>query len=128
MERSARRCFGFLPSIRTAAMVAALSALLGACAQAPTGSAQAGAAGSVKTPWATSTSTYQWNDYATDLIARNAIGQFPAQRTLAYLNLAINNAIVQASAQGLEPDGAAACPSRRTARSSRRWPRRPGWR
>jgi hypothetical protein len=75
-----------------------LGALLSGCAQAPVES----------TPWAASTSTNQWNEYATDVIARNAVGQFPAVRTLAYLNLAIHNSIVLASADGLPPDGAAA--------------------
>ena len=84
------------------------SALLGACAHAPVGGQHAGAATPTSTPWATSTSTFQWNDHASDLIARNAVGQFSAFRTLAYVNLAINNAIVQARAQGLEPEGAAA--------------------
>src|SRR5262245_11802646 len=85
-------------SICTAFLALVLGALLGGCAQAPLKSA----------PWAASTSTNQWNDHATDLIARNAVGQFPAVRTLAYMNLAINNAIVMASADGLASDGAAA--------------------
>jgi hypothetical protein len=59
-------------------------------------------------PWALPTSTMRWNDYALDLIARNQIGQFPSARTLAYTNLAINNAIVVARQQGRKPDGAAA--------------------
>jgi hypothetical protein len=48
------------------------------------------------------------NEYACELIARNQVGQFPASRTLAYVNLAINNAIVLARQQGRKPDGAAA--------------------
>jgi len=59
-------------------------------------------------PWALPTSTMRWNEYASDLIARNQVGQFPAARTLAYTNLAINNAIVVAQQQGRKPDGAAA--------------------
>ena len=59
-------------------------------------------------PWAAATSTWQWNEHASDVLTRAAPGQFPAFRTFAYLNLAINNAIVQAQSQGLEPDGAAA--------------------
>ena len=59
-------------------------------------------------PWALATSTMRWNEYACELIARNQAGQFPASRTLAYLNLAINNAIVSARQQGRKPDGAAA--------------------
>jgi hypothetical protein len=42
------------------------------------------------------------------LIARNQVGQFPAARTLAYLNLAINNALVVARTQGRKSDGAVA--------------------
>jgi hypothetical protein len=41
-----------------------------------------------------------WNEYACNLIAQNRAGQFPASRILAYLNLAINNGIVAARAQG----------------------------
>jgi len=58
--------------------------------------------------WAQPTSTMRWNEYACDLIDRNAVGQFAALRTLAYLNLAINNAIVLAKQRGLPSDGAAA--------------------
>ena len=50
----------------------------------------------------------RWNEYACELIARNQIGQVPSARTLAYTNLAINNAIVTARPQGRKPDGAAA--------------------
>jgi PAP2 superfamily len=59
-------------------------------------------------PWALPTSTMRWNEYACELIARNQIGQFPASRTLAYMNLAIHNGIVLGRQQGRKPDGAAA--------------------
>src|SRR5262249_43195742 len=59
-------------------------------------------------PWAQPTSTMAWNDYAWELIARNQIGQFPSARTFAYMNLAINNALITAREQGRNPDGAAA--------------------
>ena len=59
-------------------------------------------------PWAAPTSTVRWNEYACDLIARNAVGQFGALRTLTYLNIAMNNAIVAARAKGVKPEGAAA--------------------
>jgi len=59
-------------------------------------------------PWAASTSTMRWNEYACELIARNQVGQFPASRVLAYLNLGINNAIVVAKQQQKATDGAAA--------------------
>jgi hypothetical protein len=59
-------------------------------------------------PWALPTATMRWNEYACELIARNQVGQFPAARTLAYVNLAINNAIVAAGKQGRTPAGAAA--------------------
>jgi hypothetical protein len=60
------------------------------------------------TPWALATSTMQWNDFACELIGRNQIGQFPALRTLAYLNLAIHDAIVGARQKNLPSDGAVA--------------------
>jgi hypothetical protein len=51
----------------------------------------------------------RWNEYACDqLISRNQVGQFPALRTLVYLNLAMNNAIVAAQMKGAKPEGAAA--------------------
>ena len=50
----------------------------------------------------------RWNEYACELIARNQIGQQRSARVLAYLNLAINNAIRAAAQQGRKPDGAAA--------------------
>jgi hypothetical protein len=50
----------------------------------------------------------RWNEYACELIARNQVGQFPASRVLAYINLSINNGIVLARQQGRKPDGAAA--------------------
>ena len=107
MKTIARRYVRSASSFRNAALAAVLCMLLGACAHGTT-SVPAGAGKSTATPWTASTSTFQWNEYGLELIARNAIGQFPALRTLAYLNLAINNAIVQANARGLEPDGAAA--------------------
>jgi hypothetical protein len=84
-----------------------LQLLVTGCAQQPPAAPAAPAAAGA-TPWALATSTVQWNDYACDLIARNAVGQYAALRTLAYLNLAIHNAIAAARQQGLEPDGAAA--------------------
>ena len=78
-------------------------ALLAGCTQSPTRPASA-----VASPWAAPTSTVRWNEYACDLIARNAVGQFGALRTLTYLNLAMNNAIVTARAKGVKPEGAAA--------------------
>lgn len=84
---------GFLVALATVA-------LLGACAHSPTEQ--------VKRPWFSATSTNQWNDYANDLIARNAVGQVGALRTLAYLNLAIHNAIVQSDKEKQASDGAVA--------------------
>jgi hypothetical protein len=105
MSKPARRESRFLRSACLAVSVALSSALV-ACASADGSGAAARA--TTRTPWAAATSTSQWNEYATDLIARSGVGQFPAVRSLAYMNLAIHNAIVQAGAQGLEPDGAAA--------------------
>jgi hypothetical protein len=59
-------------------------------------------------PWAAPTSTVQWNEYASELIARNRVGQYGALRTLAYVNVAINNAIVLARTNGARTEGAAA--------------------
>ena len=100
------RCgFRVAPALGMATLAAMLATGFSGCAVTPgaSGPRAVGAA-----PWAAPTSTYQWNDSASDLVARNAVGQFPAFRTFAYMNLAINNAIVLAAAQGLEPDGAAA--------------------
>ena len=81
----------------------AFVALLSGCAQVPTQTSAA------QSPWASHTSTVRWNEYACDqLIARNQVGQFPALRTLAYLNLAMNNAIITAQQKGSKAEGAAA--------------------
>ena len=85
------------------AIVAA--ALMAACADQPSRTAPASAAAS---PWAVPTSTVWWNEYACELIARNQFGQFGATRVFAYMNLAINNAIVTARQKGVRPEGAAA--------------------
>jgi PAP2 superfamily len=82
--------------------------LASGCAHQGERASTPGASGPTASPWALPTSTMRWNEYACDLIARNQIGQFPAARTLAYTNLAINNAIVAARQQGRTPDGAAA--------------------
>jgi membrane-associated phospholipid phosphatase len=88
------------------AIVAVVVAMLAAgCVQQP----ERGSVANVSPPpssWALHTSTMRWNDYACDLIARNQAGQFPAARTLAYVNLAINNAIIVARQQGRRPEGA----------------------
>lgn len=84
------------------AVALATLALVSGCAQQPATMPVAAS------PWTLPTSTMRWNEYACDLIARNQVGQFPASRTLAYLNLAINNGIVLAKQQRLASDGAAA--------------------
>ena len=86
----------------------AATAFAAGCAHQPDRTTAAGASPPAPSPWALPTSTMRWNEYACELIARNQVGQFPAARTLAYLNLAINNAIVSARQQGRKPDGAAA--------------------
>src|ERR1700752_1466178 len=93
-------------------MLGALSILLpitltAACAHQGTGSA-ASASPSTASPWASPTSTMRWNDQAWELVARNQVGQYPAIRTFAYTNLAINNAIILARQQNRGPAGAAA--------------------
>jgi hypothetical protein len=107
------RTFCWSPSPSTRGTVALLLAVwLGGCATSQGTVSRSGAgaamAGAPETPWAAATSTWQWNDYASDLLARHAPGQFPAFRTFAYMNLAMHNAIVQAKAQGQDADGAAA--------------------
>lgn len=95
------------PTMRAVSLGLLASIVAFGCADQPARTSYGSPTGAT-TPWALATSTVQWNDYACDLIARHAVGQFPALRTLAYLNLAINNAIVVARKQGLEADGASA--------------------
>ncbi|HEX3633239.1 MAG TPA: phosphatase PAP2 family protein [Casimicrobiaceae bacterium] len=91
---------------RPLAMLAILVAALAAgCMLQPERSSVASASPPAA-PWTVHTSTMRWNDYACDVIARNQVGQFPAARTLAYVNLAINNAIIVARQQGRRPEGA----------------------
>lgn len=85
-----------------------LAAVLTACAQSPTRTESATQSSKATSPWAAPTSTVRWNEYACELIARNQVGQFPAIRTLAYLNLGMNNAIIAAQMKGAKPQGAAA--------------------
>jgi hypothetical protein len=101
-------CNGWRSSASVAALAALTAVLLTACTEAPTRTEAASRATAVQSPWAAPTSTVRWNEYACELIARNQAGQFPALRTLAYLNVAINNAIVTARAKGVAPEGAAA--------------------
>ena len=82
--------------------------MAGGCAQTRQRASMPEASKPAPSPWALPTSTMRWNEYACELIARNQTGQFPASRTLAYMNLAINNGIVLARQQGRKPDGAAA--------------------
>jgi hypothetical protein len=77
--------------------------LAGGCAHQRERSATPGASPAASSPWALPTSTMRWNEYACELIARNQIGQFPAARALAYMNLGVNNAIVAARQQGRKP-------------------------
>ena len=76
------------------------TALLGGCA--------AMAPHPARTPWLAATSTNEWNEHANDLITRNAVGQVGALRVLAYMNLAIHNAIAKAGAEKVSSEGAAA--------------------
>lgn len=82
--------------------------LVSGCAHQREPAAAPGVSSPAASPWALPTSTMRWNEYACELIARNQIGQVPAARALAYMNLSINNAIVAARQQGRAPDGAAA--------------------
>ena len=80
MKTFVRRCVQSPSSVRNAALAAVLCMLLGACAHG-TASVSGGPVRSTATPWTASTSTFQWNEYGLELIARNAVGQFPALRT-----------------------------------------------
>ena len=93
--------------LSTLYVLLAIAVLMSCARQRPLASAS-GVSGPNASPWALPTSTMGWNEHAWDLIARNQIGQFPSARTFAYMNLAINNAIVAARQQGQKPDGAAA--------------------
>jgi hypothetical protein len=44
--------------------------------------------------WALPTATMRWNEYACDLITKNASGQQGSVRVLAYVNLTINQRAV----------------------------------
>jgi len=105
-SRRTSRLDAWLRTPRALAIAIVAAALATGCAQQAARN-DAAAMASPASPWAAPTSTVRWNDYACDLIARNQVGQFPALRTLAYTNLAINNAIVVARAKGLRPEGAA---------------------
>jgi hypothetical protein len=62
----------------------------------------------VASPWASPSAVMRWNEFACDLIGRNQSGPQGSVRTLAYLNLAVNNAIVSAEKEKRGSDGAAA--------------------
>ena len=106
-DRFAERPVAYQKHVLIVSVVTFAILAVGGCAQQPDrGSAVLSQP--APSPWALPTSTMRWNEYACDLIARNQIGQFPASRVLAYLNLSINNAIVVAGKQGRKSDGAAA--------------------
>ena len=106
------KCLGRIQSVATVngplAIFAIVAALAGGCAPLPERPSTAEASSPPRAPWVLLTSTMRWNEYACDVIARNQAGQFQASRTLAYVDLAINNAIVVARQQGRAPDGAVA--------------------
>jgi len=106
------KCLGRIQSVATVnrplAIFAIVAGLAGGCAPFPERPSVAEVSSPPRPPWTLHTSTMRWNDYACDVIARNQVGQFPAARTLAYVNLAINNAIVVARQQGRGTDGAIA--------------------
>jgi hypothetical protein len=95
-------------TFRNIALAVVSAAVAYGCTHAPTQKAAQASSVSASSPWAAPTSTVQWNEYASELIAAGKVGQFPALRTLAYVNVAINNAIVAAQAQGVKPEGAVA--------------------
>jgi hypothetical protein len=92
-----------------AAMLAAVFVVIvGGCAGTMPGPLNPTSAAVAPSPWASPTATMRWNEYACDLITRNQSGQQGSVRVLAYVNLAINNAIIVAAKQGRRSDGAAA--------------------
>ena len=93
---------------KLAILAIAVTAFAAGCAAQPERGSARALSQEASSPWALPTSTMRWNEYACDLITYNRIGQVPAARTLAYLNLAINNAIVLARQQGRRTDGPAA--------------------
>ena len=84
-----------------------IGALVHGCVHQPA-KPQSVQASAPSSPWAAPTSTVQWNEFASELVAQNRTGQFPALRALAYVNVAINNGIVRAAENGVRPEGAAA--------------------
>ena len=107
-QRAAQITPAAMRRLRLFASAAIVAIALAGCAQQPERGSIASMAQPAPSPWALATSTMRWNEYACDLIAQKRPGQFPASRTLAYLNLAINNGIIAARQQGRKPDGAAA--------------------
>jgi hypothetical protein len=89
-------------------MLVGLAIMLAGCTSAPQRSIVAAPSAFGSSPWATPSATMRWNEYACDLITSNKSGQQGSVRVLAYLNLAIHNAIVVAAQQGRKSDGAAA--------------------
>jgi PAP2 superfamily len=88
--------------------IAALATGFAGCADTMQRPAASAATALPASPWASPTATMRWNEYASDLVTKNFSGQQRSVRTLAYVNLAINNAIVMARPQGVKTDGAAA--------------------
>jgi hypothetical protein len=89
------------------ALAVTIGALVNGCVHQPA-KPQSVQSSVPSSPWAAPTSTVQWNEFASELIARSQAGQYPALRTLAYVNVAINNGIVAASRNGTRPEGATA--------------------
>ena len=90
------------------AVALALSALAAGCTHQPIQSERAAMQEPATVSWVAPSSTVQWNEFASELVARNRVGQFPALRTFAYVNLAISNAITATDAKGTFAQGAAA--------------------
>ena len=70
---------------RSIALALVAAALTYGCSHAPQQKDAGARPISPASPWAAPTSTVQWNEYASELIAANKVGQFPALRTLAAL-------------------------------------------
>lgn len=95
-------------TLRRIALGLFIGTLAAGCAHQPMQAERAAMQESAVAPWVAPSSTVQWNEFASELIARNRVGQFPALRTFAYMNLAISNAMVATDGKGVAAQGAAA--------------------
>jgi hypothetical protein len=99
---------GSKPFLRRIACALLLGAAASGCTHQPLQQQAAAVEAAPVSGRVAPSSTVQWNEFASELVARNRVGQFPALRTFAYVNLAISNAIGETDAKGVAAQGAAA--------------------